>query len=225
MRTITPRHATGVCAALLAVAVLTLAGCGGGLSTTLTEPEEGKVLVIGSIIIENVVGIGPHRESYTSGTEVLIMADIEEEGSITRRGYNVWADEDGYFCVENLPYGRYTLKGVRNSGNRGGSWTIWNELRMPNERWVYTGNPNHPLSFTGEYFHFTERMNVFNFQHSIFSIMGGGVVYWTPRPKLENESFHIEESYTRPYVEQYFIDLYPDSGWVPILQAIMPVDR
>jgi hypothetical protein len=225
MRTTTTRHLSGAAFSLPAVAILVLAGCGGGLSTKLTEPEEGKILVIGSVIIENVVGIGPLRESYTSGTTVMIMADIEEEGQIVRKGYNIWADEEGYYCVENLPYGRYTLKGIRSSGNRGGSWTIWNELRMPNERWVYVGDPDHPLSFTGEYFHYTERMNVFNFQHAIFSIMGGGTVYYEPRPKMENEAFHIEERYTRPYVEQYFIDKYPDSGWVPILQAIMPVDR
>lgn len=218
MRSTFSKVSIGTRGILLTGAILVLAGCAGGYSTELTDPIGDGMLIIGSSIVEQATGL---QDTYTTGQEISIMADQEIEGELVRKAVVIWADDEGYFCVENLPQGKYTLKGVRITGNRGGEWTIWNELRMPNERWMYSG-ASYRYSFTGEYFHFSPRLNVFNFQHSVFSLQGGTVRYY-PRAKMENEKFHNANRYTRDYVEKYFIEKYPDSGWTPILQTLMPV--
>ena len=209
-------------AALLIASTLLALGCGGGLSMRMTTPQEGKMLLIGSVIVENV-GYRQRREHYTAGIEISIMGDVEKEGRMDRVGFSFWADDEGYFCVENVDAGRYTLKGVRIN-SAGGDWTIFNELRLPNERWM-VGSIEHRYSFTGDYFYFSPNSNVYNFQHNIFSIVLGGDVYYQNRPRLRGEAFQLNDTYTRGFVEEYFIQKYPDSGWRPVLEKLLPVNR
>ncbi|MFC1628262.1 hypothetical protein ACFL3H_04015 [Gemmatimonadota bacterium] len=210
----------GVSTLLSLSIIILLASCGGGYSTKLTEPtSDDAVLIIGSSMVEVVSGM---QEAYTSGQEISIMADQEVDGEVVRKAITIWADDDGYFCVENLPQGRYTLKGIRITGNRGGDFTIWNELRMPNERWMAAG-ASYRYSFTGEYFQYSPRLNVYNFQHNIFSLTGGGVVNYFRMTKMDDDKFNLTSGYTRDYVENYFIAKYPDSGWIPILETLVPV--
>jgi hypothetical protein len=219
MRSVSSKASAGARALLAIGAVVLLTSCGGGLSTRLTDPaSDDAILIIGSSTVEVVMGM---QESYTTGQEISIMADQEVDGEVVRKAITIWAEDDGYFCVENLPPGRYTLKGVRIIGNRGGSFTIWNELRMPNERWM-AASAGYRYSFTGEYFQYSPRLNVYNFQHNVFALTGGGTVKYYRMAKMENERFDLAQTYTRDYVEQYFIDKYPDSGWVPILQTLLP---
>jgi hypothetical protein len=208
----------GTLAALLIGSTLVACG-GGGFSTRLTVPQEGKMLLIGSALIENV-GYRQRREHYTTDIEVSIMGDEDREGEIVRTNVTVFADPEGYFCVENVPYGRYTLKGVRIF-SPGGDWTIYNELRMPNERWV-VGAASMRYPFTGDYFYFSPNMDVYNFQHNVFSVVLGGDVYYANRPRMRGESFHLNDTYERGFVEEYFIEKYPDSGWRPILEQLLP---
>ncbi len=199
--------------------IVMLSSCGGGYSTSLTDPAgEDAILIIGSSTVEVIRGM---QEAYTSGQEISIMADQEVDGEYVRKAITIWAEDDGYFCVENLPPGRYTLKGIRMIGNRGGDFTIWNELRMPNERWM-AASANYRYTFTGEYFQTSPRLNVYNFQHNVFSLTGGGTVVHYKMAKMDNDKFHLSTTYTRDYVENYFINKYPDSGWVPILQTLVP---
>ena len=222
MRSVFSKIVTGATAALIAGSIVATSGCGGGLSTVLTEPEGDSMLLIGSCIVENV-GWRDRQEFYTDNIEVSFMADIEVKGKVARKSYTIWAQDDGYFCVENMPNGIYTLKGIRIF-SPGGEWTIWNELRMPNERWMVAGG-GHYYSFTGEYFHFSPLLNVYNFGHNIFSVLPGGDVRYYNRYRMNNEMFHLADSYTRGFVEQYFIDKYPDSGWTPILKQLLPEGR
>ncbi|MFC1500164.1 hypothetical protein ACFL6T_04005 [Candidatus Zixiibacteriota bacterium] len=220
MRSFFSKVSGGVSLLLSLGLIILLAGCGGGYSTRLTEPaSDDSVLIIGSSTIEVIRGM---QEAYTAGQEISIMADQEVDGEFVRKAITIWADDEGYFCVENLPPGRYTLKGVRITGSRGGEFTIWNELRMPNERWMAAG-ATYRYSFTGEYFQFSPRLNVYNFQHNIFSLTGGGTVVYYRMAKMEDNKFHLATTYTRDYVENYFIEKYPDSGWTPILETLVPV--
>jgi hypothetical protein len=212
----------GALAALLTASTLLAVGCGGGLSTRLTTPQEGKMLLIGSVIVENV-GYRQRRESYVQGIEVSIMGDEDSAGEMKRVQLTFWADDNGYFCVENVAYGRYTLKGIRIN-SPGGDWTIWNELRMPNERWV-VGSIEMRYPFTGDFFYFSPNSNVYNFQHNIFSVVLGGDVYYQNRPLIRGEAFQLNDTYTRGFVEEYFIEKYPDSGWRPILEGLLPANR
>ena len=222
MRSVFSKIATGAISVLIAGSILAVPGCGGSLSTTLTDPDGDRMLLIGSIIVENV-GMRNRQEFYVDDIEVSFMADIEINGKVTRKSYTIWAQPGGYFCVENLPNGKYTLKGIRIF-SPGGEWTIWNELRMPNERWM-RASAGYYYPFTGEYFHYTPLLNVYNFQHNIFSVLPGGEVRFYNRARMDNDIFHLAEGYTRGFVEDYFIEKYPESGWIRILQQIRPVGR
>ena len=221
MRNTPTRTLAGVLAVATTVATLALTNCGGGnyVTNQLTEPVGDGMLIIGSIMIENV-GYRNRRETYTSDVEVSIMADIEEDGEIVRKEFTIFAEVDGYFSIENVPQGRYTLKGIR-AYTPGGDWTIYNELRMPNERWaVLPASGRYP--FTGEYFHFNPVMNVYNFMHNIFSVLPGSEVRHANRPRIRDEAFYLAETYTRGFVEEYFIEKFPDSGWTPTLRELLP---
>ena len=187
--------------------------------TQISWPQGEGMLLIGAIIVENV-GMRNRQEFYTDNIEVSFMADIESDGELTRKSYTIWAQDDGYFSVENVPNGRYTLKGIRIF-SPGGEWTIWNELRMPNERWMIA-NAAHYYSFTGEYFHFSPLLNIYNFGHNIFSVLPGGEVRFYNRYRMEDDIFHLSDGYTRGFVESYFIEKYPESGWTPILKQLLP---
>lgn len=219
MRSALLKIATGATAALIAGSLLVTSGCGGGLSTVLTEPEGDNMLLIGSCIVENV-GMRNRQEYYVENIEVSFMSDVEIKGRMVRKAITIWAEDDGYFCVENVPNGKYTLKGIRIF-SPGGEWTIWNELRMPNERWMLAGG-GHYYSFTGEYFHFSPLLNVYNFGHNIFSVLPGGDVRYYNQYVMDGNKYHLADGYTRGFVEQYFIDKYPDSGWTPILRQLLP---
>ena len=198
MRSVFSKIAAGAISVLIAGSILTVPGCGGGLSTTLTDPVGDGMLLIGSVIVENV-GMRNRQEFYVDDIEVSFMADIEINGKVTRKSYTIWAQPGGYFCVENLPNGKYTLKGIRIF-SPGGEWTIWNELRMPNERWMISG-AGHFYSFTGEYFHYTPLLNVYNFQHNIFSVLPGGEVRFYNAARMDNNIYRLSDGYTRGFVE------------------------
>jgi hypothetical protein len=220
MRSNLSRFLVGGLAVATLASTFSIIGCAGGYVTNrLTEPIGDGMLIIGSVIVENV-GYRQRREFYTSDIEISIMADQVVDGEMVRKNISLFAEKDGYFCVENIPQGRYTLKGVRIF-SPGGDWTIWNELRMPNERWA-VGPAEYRYAFTGEYFHFTPVDNVYNFMHNIFSVAIGGDAYYANRPRLRGEAFYLADTYTRGFVEEYFIDKFPDSGWTPILRELLP---
>ena len=188
-------------AAAMLVAMLAAAGCGGSkYSTTLTTPQDGMMLLIGSIIVENV-GYRNERKWYTQDIEVSFMSDVEEQGRVVRKSITVYAENDGYFCVENVPWGKYALKGIR-AFTPGGDWTIWNELRMPNERWMVSG-ASYYYSFTGEHFPTSPVGNVYNYNHNVFSVLLGGDVYLATMQVMEEDSFYLDDTYTRGPVAQY----------------------
>ncbi len=214
------RIISGAIAVLILATSLYIAGCSSGYITNrLTEPTAEGMLIIGSVIVENV-GYRQRREYYTTDIEVSIMADQEIEGQVVRKNVVIFADKEGYFSVENLPQGRYTLKGIRIV-SPGGNWTIWNELRMPNERWMM-GPQEYYYPFAGEYFHHTPVSNVYNFQHNIFSVLPGQEVRHATRPRIRDESFYLNDTYTRGFVEEYFIEKFPESGWSAILRELLP---
>jgi hypothetical protein len=220
MRSTNTRILAGGLAAVVLGTSLYMSGCAGGyVSNRLTEPIGDGMLIMGSVIVENI-GYRNLREYYVKDIEVSIMGDQEIEGRMVRKAITIFADENGYFCVENVPQGIYTLKGIRII-SPGGNWTIYNELRMPNERWM-AGPQEFRYPFTGEYFHFTPVMNVYNFMHNVFSMLPGSEVRHANRPRMREESFYLNDAFTRDFIESYYLEKFPESGWAPILRELLP---
>ena len=213
------RAAKSAAVVMILAAMLYAAGCAGGYSTTLTEPQGDNMLLMGSVIVENV-GYRNKQESYTKDIEVSFMGDVEEEGETVRKSITIFADENGYFAVENVPQGQWALKGIR-AYTPGGDWTIWNELRMPNERWAVAPATFY-YPFTGTHFPTSPVGNVYNYHHNVFSVLPGQEVRHYRIAYMEGDQFHLTDTYDRPLVVEYFLEKYPNSGWVPILEQQLP---
>lgn len=75
------------------------------------EPEEGKSIVVGGIILENQ-GIDNKYEMLTSYvTAIVVGKSVQGEEEVVT-GYRVVTDDKGYFAIQNVPPGSYVLKGI-----------------------------------------------------------------------------------------------------------------
>ncbi len=183
-------------------------------SSELTQPQEGKMLLIGAIITE---GMNPFKKQPLPA-EVCITAEIEENGRVLRKLFTVFTDEERYFALENMPQGKYAIVGVRNSS---GTSLIWNNMRIPNEQWVSTSSSVLP-PFQGDIWPWEPIGKVYNFGYNIWVNTYFDEVEYYNLPVLDGESFGTRRSYTRPRIEEYFIRKYPESGWIQELQQLLP---
>ncbi len=182
-------------------------------SSELTQPQEGRMLLIGAVITEGMSAF----MKQPLPAEVCITAEIEENGRVIRKSFTVFTDENRYFVLENMPQGKYAIVGVRNSS---GTSLIWNNMRIPNEQWVSMSSSVLP-PFQGNIWPWEPIGQVYNFGYNIWVHTYFGEVEYYNLPVLDGESFGTRRSYTRPCIGEYFIRKYPDSGWVPMLKQLV----
>lgn len=186
-------------------------------TSELTQPQEGKMLLIGAVIRGSVSSSFKIRRKYWP-VEVCIMAEIEENGSMVRKLFTVFTDENRYFVLENIPQGKYAIVGVRNNSS---TTLIWNDMRIPHERWVMkSGSVLPPVQ--GDIWPWKAIGQVYNFGYNIWINTHSNEMEYYNLAELNGESFGSRRSYTQPRIEEYFIRKYPDSGWVPILRQLLP---
>jgi hypothetical protein len=203
--------------------LILVSGCAGmgtaRFNTVLTEPVEGGMLVIGAVIVSSVNEYKPKLVQ-----EIHIVGDVEQEGETVRMGFTVIPDDQGYFALENLPPGQYALKGVTYGLQDVTYALIWHDLKYPTDRWKLVDWSLIP-PFTGNVPPTAPNMNVINLGYNIFltfSDSAGGEVRQYHRMKIDNESFDTPYNFRNPYIEEYFISRFPQSGWAPILRQIIP---
>jgi hypothetical protein len=95
---------------LTALIAFNLFSCAGGKAFVPQEPQEGKSLVVGAVLIENN-GVEDVYEAKTSKITVVVVGKSEENGKEVVKGYRVKTDENGYFALQNVPKGIYIIKG------------------------------------------------------------------------------------------------------------------
>lgn len=180
----------------------------------LTSPIEGKMLIVGSVLTATLDSLwAPH------GYDVIVTAEIETGQQSVRRTFIIQTDENGYYAAENLPIGKYVLQGVIRHG-RFGPVLLWKAMKSPNERWGYKNSPFFIPSPAGNYYPWSPLMNVYNFGHTVFI----DPMLNTPAQNLaefEDENFGTPYNYSRPPVVQYFIQKYPESGWLSVLKQLI----
>ena len=186
-------------------------------SSELTQPQQGKMLLIGAVITDNLSAF----RKQPLPAEVCIIAEIEENGRVIRKSYTVFTDEDRYFALENMPQGKYAIVGVRNSS---GTALIWNNMRIPNEQWVSMSSSVIP-PFQGTIWPWKPIGQVYNFGYNIWIRTNFGEVEYYNLAALDGESFGTRRSYKRPRIEEYFVRKYPESGWIPTLKQLLPPRR
>ena len=200
-------------------ALLFSVSCGGGIKG-LKEPTTGDAfMVIGSVFLENNY-FDDRAEVYMQGIEVAILAREEVGGKTKTKGYWTTTDENGYFMLADVPPGKYTLKGIRLTMSKGTFFTITNTLRYTGSTFVIQNKET--VIFDGDYFGTQPKGRIVNLEYNHFAIdrtsEHSGHVNHLALPVIKDLKVVTGETLNLPPVEQYFIDKYPQSAWVPILK-------
>jgi len=105
---------------LIFLAVIILSGCGASATQLkMQEPEEGKCVVVGSVLFENN-GVDNFFDVIKSDITVILVGKSIINGKESIEGYRFKTDANGYFFLPNVPQGAYVLKGIELSlGYRG----------------------------------------------------------------------------------------------------------
>jgi hypothetical protein len=96
---------------LMTLVVFMLYGCGGGMQMIMQEPEAGKCIVVGAILVENN-GVDDVYNAIKSGVIAVIVGRSMQNGEEVVEAYRIRTDENGYFFLPNVPRGSYVLKGI-----------------------------------------------------------------------------------------------------------------
>jgi len=96
---------------LLSAALMILLGCGTTQKMVFQEPEAGKSLLVGAVLVEND-GIDDLYESKTANITVVIVNKFIQEGKEGSKGYRIKTDKNGYFMIPNVAPGSFVLKGI-----------------------------------------------------------------------------------------------------------------
>lgn len=103
-------------------------GCGSSITQLkMQEPEEGKCIVTGAILVENN-GVDDYYKVHKSKITVIVVGKSMVNGEEAIEGYRLKTDENGYFFLPNVPQGAYVVKGLELSIGYGG-------VRLITSRW------------------------------------------------------------------------------------------
>jgi len=191
--------------------------CAGTLPS-LKEPEEGKNLIIGSIIFENR-GYQNRNDVYFDNIDVAIIGHYEENGKEKIFGKWTRTNKSGYFFIPNVPDGKYALKAIRVNMSGQAFLTIANEFRTMVDN--YKTWPSENIAFSGEYFDNQPKENIVNLKHNYFTFFQNQEIRYGSYDKIDEFQASNGEKISRPMIFQYFIEQYPESGWKSKLTNIL----
>lgn len=93
------------------VMVLLIQQCAVTGNYVTEEPQPGKALLVGAILVENF-GIGEIYDSKTAGITVKVVGRYEENGQEVTQTYRTKTDAKGYYMIQNVEPGSYIVKGL-----------------------------------------------------------------------------------------------------------------
>ncbi len=208
---------------LLISLIFLLLTCSSGIQG-LKEPSSNKtMLIVGRVIVEDKSYSDRHG-LYKSGIDVAVVGKTKSGKDI---GSWTTTDENGYFCISNVPMGEYALKGARLSIGRGDLVIIENRLSSPSDPYLLTYNTE--LIFNGNYFQFAPVGRIQSLQHTIFTLDYSNhsvkqVRYLTTNKLVDIKLYNGEVLNAGP-VEEYFIQKYPESAWRQALEKSAKIVR
>lgn len=202
-------------------ALLVLMACSGRI-TTLVEPQnEENLIVVGSVILQNN-GYTPGSEVYMDGIDVMITSKIMVDGKEKIKDYWAMTDENGYFQLSNVPPGKYALKAIKTTVGVQRLVTIANSLRYSGAEFQI--QPREKIPYGAEYFEEKVVGRVVDLKHNFFLIDYSSQSNYRVQLRKANvvpKAILVNgDEISRPSVPEYFINKYPESKWVPILQQI-----
>ncbi len=191
-------------------------------SSTIPEfnpPVENKCLLIGSVILD-ILGYRDINATIQANIEVAIIGNVIDGGQEKRVGFWVETDENGYFYLENVPPGKYALKGIRARSMDLNELTIVNELTDPQRNYfeIYFSD-NIPM--TGNLFDVSSKNRIVNFQNNLFSLHRNGIVEFKRLARVRDYKLSAGDIINLPPVPSYFLEKFPASGWSTFLDLQM----
>lgn len=194
----------------LSVLLISLHHCVPSQPFTIEEPEEGKSVVVGAVLVENN-GYENYYQPIRENIYVAIAGKSTENGKEITEGYRIQTDENGYFMLQNVLPGAYILKGIEFYVGVGTTMKLIAEWET-----------------NRKYYHITDQeLNYFvrRWPDEVDSkVIDLGINYFlidrAPRvasfstfEALDNRFLSLEEAYTMPEPAEYFDEKYPESAW------------
>jgi hypothetical protein len=209
---------------LLFAVVAMIMGCAGTSLQGFKEPTSDEtMLIVGSVILEDNY-YTEETAVYKKNIEVAVLGKSEAGEQLA---FWTTTDENGYFSIADVPKGEYALKAIRVLIGQGSFVTIENRLRVSSD--AYWLSTKQTVIFRGEYFPFEPKDRITSLQHNHFMVdrmsQSTQRVNHSAKNRLENLKLVSGETISAGQVEEYFIEKYPQSAWVPFLKKAADIVR
>lgn len=176
------------------------------------EPQPGKSLLVGAILVENF-GIGDIYDSKTAGITVKIVGKYEENGQEVTKTYRTKTDSKGYYMLQNVEPGSYIVKGLEMNlvPNESTYVTaIWDGERRYYE--ITEQQQDYIVRFWPP--EKTDRVIDMGIMHFEVGITDRGHVLYNRISQLNNNTLQLPGiKYTMKNPVTYYKDMFPDWGW------------
>ena len=192
----------------------------GGLKF-LEEPNDGNVVIIGNVIIENI-NQEFSFDNWDYGSDVVIVGK-SADGTINN--YTVTTDAFGYYCLQNVPAGSYALKAIIIPVPGGMPVKLVNDLSSRNSEFYRMRHSERPIEYTAKWLPPKTDGRIFNLgivwlglRTANVSDLSGDVIGIVVTSKF-SEGLRTKRFYDGgyPYTREdplvYFKKNFPDSGW------------
>ena len=195
---------------LLFTALSALIGCSTTHKMVFQEPEPGKSLLVGAVLVEND-GIDDLYESKTSNITVVIVHQFSYEGKQQSKGYRIKTDKDGYFMIPNVPPGSFVLKGIEvdlGFNNRYIISSMWEGNRQ-----IYYDDGK-MIDYNVRVWPPENTQKIVDMGIDYFKIDRAGRILFRDFKALENNVLGLKDkSYTMPKPADYYKQKYQESKW------------
>jgi len=187
----------------------------------LEEPKVNSVIIVGNVIIENI-NQEFSFENWDYGGQAVIVGIA---GGDTITHYTADIDAQGYYCLPNIPSGRYALKAVVLPVPGGVPLKLVNDLSSNNSEFYRMRHPELPIEYTAKWLTSKVEGRIINLgivwlgmrtaEVSDLSVKSIGIIMTEKfTERLNSKRFHdYGYSYTREEPLTYFKKKFPISEW------------
>jgi len=182
----------------------------------LDEPLEDNCILIGCLIFD-INGYQGNFSTNKEQIEVALIGRVLENGKENVAGFWAETDENGYFCLTNVPPGEYAIKGFRTRLFGIGELNIANELISP-QRNYFELLDRSTIPLTGNLFDTKANNRVVNFKYNLFTLFAEGIIELQRLDQLREVKLTSGEEANGPPVPFYFLDKYQGSSWTKYLE-------
>lgn len=195
---------------LLSAILITVTGCGMNQKLVFQEPQAGKSLLVGAVLVEND-GIDDLYESKTANITVVIVSKFLQDGKEQSKGYRLKTDQNGYFLIPNVVPGSFVVKGIEVDLG-------FSERHIISSMW----EGNRQIFFTGaNMIDYNVRVwppasneKIINLRINYFKVDNSGRILYENFKALNNVRLGLKDkNYTMLSPVDYYQQKYPESQW------------